>query len=547
MSKKKKEKINPLREVSNHRSYGSINHRSYGSISPERMYNMYMEMINRTIEKEKLDKNMTISKVLLALHSNGLGYVYGEYGSFCIRKCEGDFDGDLNFWCKAPTSHVINVIKKAGNSVLITSDVSSENTRVTCISVQSSYAEFSFKMNLVQGINKKDPWEDTQADVNKVWWDNKSTEWKAAPDVSMSNVRSQIIDRDVVINNKTSSSEVARLKKWATVRKTYENDLDRIYDIIDNHKAWLKDHTTGNQADLSNEDLRGMDLNNVNLQCAYLSGTNLSNSYLNGANLSETCLEQANLYKANLTGADLTGADLTGAEIDGVDFTNANLTGANLTGAEIDGADFTNANLTDVIGLDKSKINTHTTNTNKETKPKEKIMSNGKNQTAMPTAETALDFAKTCLHDGMWRSVGDNTVKHAKDVICTVLKNKGADDGTMSFVGELLDSKEGEAAIAGFLAALLHFGPQYIPMIPEQIKSDPRVARLAKEYGTKASAEGMTIVYKELTELALPIFAKLATDLASLPPAETNVRIATENSTETEETTDDSQSATATA
>jgi len=177
-------------------------------------------------------------------------------------------------------------------------------------------------------------------------------------------------------------------------------------------------------------------------------------------------------------------------------------------------------------GVDKEDSKTYNTETKDEPETKENIMTE---------QNSAIDFAKQCLHDGMWRSVGDNTVTHAKDVICKVLRNKGADDGTMAFIGALLDSKEGEAAVAGLLAALLHFGPQYMP-VPEAIKADPRVKRLAKEYGTKASAEGMTLVYKELMTVALPVFAQLATDLQSLPPLEQEqTRIADEESDTEEE------------
>ena len=143
------------------------------------------------------------------------------------------------------------------------------------------------------------------------------------------------------------------------------------------------------------------------------------------------------------------------------------------------------------------------------------------------TQQPTNSFFKECLHDGMWRSIGDNTVKHTKDIICATLKKKGADNTTLQFAGEFLDSKEGEAVVSLILAALLHYGPAHLPGLPDQIRTDPRVARLAKEYGTKASAEGMTIVYTELMQFAAPIFANLMQSMATLPP--TNVRV--ENST----------------
>lgn len=151
--------------------------------------------------------------------------------------------------------------------------------------------------------------------------------------------------------------------------------------------------------------------------------------------------------------------------------------------------------------------------------------------------ENSLDFMKDCIQKGAWRSFGDNTVKHTKDVISNVLKNKGADDGTIQFIGEFLDSKEGEAIVAALLAALLHFGPEYIPMVPDQIKTDPRIKRLAKEYGVKAGAEGMNVVYNELQQIVIPIFSKLMLDMQKLPKTrvEEEEEMKVENDKEEEE------------
>jgi hypothetical protein len=150
-------------------------------------------------------------------------------------------------------------------------------------------------------------------------------------------------------------------------------------------------------------------------------------------------------------------------------------------------------------------------------------MSENKVANVSPSLPTTGDFLKGVAKDGMWRSVGDNTVSTTKNIISNVLKNKGADDGTLQFVGHMLDSKEGEALVAGILCGLLFFGPQYIPAIPDQIKTDSRIQRLAQEFGEKAFSDGMSIITKELMDVAGPIFSQLMSDLSSLPEVKTRV------------------------
>jgi hypothetical protein len=63
--------------------------------------------------------------------------------------------------------------------------------------------------------------------------------------------------------------------------------------ILDEHKKWLSDSTTGKRAYL-----HGADLTGANLTGAYLSGANLTGANLTGADLS-----RADLYGAYLSGA----------------------------------------------------------------------------------------------------------------------------------------------------------------------------------------------------------------------------------------------------
>jgi hypothetical protein len=104
------------------------------------------------------------------------------------------------------------------------------------------------------------------------------------------------------------------------------------------------------------------------------------------------------------------------------------------------------------------------------------------------------------------------------------LKSKGANDKTLLFIAKFLDTKEGEVLIAAFLASLLHFGPKHIPMLPDKLRTDPRVSRLAKELGVKATADGMTAIYKELEQLVTPLFEQLVTDMKNLPEEKVRVK-----------------------
>ena len=81
---------------------------------------------------------------------------------------------------------------------------------------------------------------------------------------------------------------------------------EKLKEIVDKHKKWLRNEEGGTRA---------------NLYCADLYCANLS-----GADLSRANLSRADLYCANLSGADLSFANLSGAD----------LSFANLSGAKIE-------------------------------------------------------------------------------------------------------------------------------------------------------------------------------------------------------------------
>ena len=117
--------------------------------------------------------------------------------------------------------------------------------------------------------------------------------------------------------------------------KLHEPTPDELAEILNRHRAWLREEKDGRRADLSGANLRGADLSDANLRGANLRGANLSGAYLRGADLSG----------ADLSGAYLRGADLSGADLSRADLSGANLSGANLSGAYLRGADLSDADL----------------------------------------------------------------------------------------------------------------------------------------------------------------------------------------------------------
>ena len=134
-------------------------------------------------------------------------------------------------------------------------------------------------------------------------------------------------------------------------------DENKLKEILNKHKAWLRGEDGGEQAYLSGAYLNGAHLSGADLRWADLSGADLSGADLVRAGLSGANLVGANLSRADLVGADLrrvdlTGADLTGADLRGVDLTGADLRGADLSGADLSGADLSGADLSgaDLVG-----------------------------------------------------------------------------------------------------------------------------------------------------------------------------------------------------
>ena len=149
--------------------------------------------------------------------------------------------------------------------------------------------------------------------------------------------------------------------------KYTEEELNK---ILEDHKLWLTDRTTGKRADLSGANLENVnltlanlsnaDLRHANLRYADLRDANLNFAGLEGAdlicaNLIDTDLRYANLENAdlgdtNLSGANLSYTRLMNANLSDTNLSDANLKRANLRGANLSGANLENANLVGTIG-----------------------------------------------------------------------------------------------------------------------------------------------------------------------------------------------------
>lgn len=80
-----------------------------------------------------------------------------------------------------------------------------------------------------------------------------------------------------------------------------------IKEVLRKHTLWLEQSFSGEKADLSHMDCRGVNLSRTDLTHACLLSANLKD-----ANLTGTKLIYADLRRANLAGANLSGANLSG-------------------------------------------------------------------------------------------------------------------------------------------------------------------------------------------------------------------------------------------
>lgn len=136
---------------------------------------------------------------------------------------------------------------------------------------------------------------------------------------------------------------------------------DELGRILEQHRMWCADLTTGARADLRDADLHGADLFGANLFGANLSGANLSGVNLDGADLCDAKLFGADLHFADLHDADLRGADLRDADLHYADLRGANLRDADLRGADLRYANFRYADLhsANLRGADLRCANLH--------------------------------------------------------------------------------------------------------------------------------------------------------------------------------------------
>ena len=84
---------------------------------------------------------------------------------------------------------------------------------------------------------------------------------------------------------------------------------EELEEILEQHRKWRQDPTTGKRADLRDADLRDANLRGANLRGAKLRGVDLWGVDLWGADL-----QGAKLRDADLRGVDLRGVDLQGVE-----------------------------------------------------------------------------------------------------------------------------------------------------------------------------------------------------------------------------------------
>ena len=103
-------------------------------------------------------------------------------------------------------------------------------------------------------------------------------------------------------------------------------DKEKLNEIIEKHKRWLKGENGGVRADLSHSDLSysdmrqsdlsHSDLSHSNLLCSNLLGSNMSHSDMSHSNLLDSNLRHSDLSHSNLLGSNLRHSDLSHSDID---------------------------------------------------------------------------------------------------------------------------------------------------------------------------------------------------------------------------------------
>jgi hypothetical protein len=92
-------------------------------------------------------------------------------------------------------------------------------------------------------------------------------------------------------------------------------DLIKLKEILELHRQWLKNYSTGSRANLGDANLGCADLSRADLRGANLGCADLSRANLGDADLGDADLRGANLRCANLRGANLRGANLSSADL----------------------------------------------------------------------------------------------------------------------------------------------------------------------------------------------------------------------------------------
>lgn len=147
-----------------------------------------------------------------------------------------------------------------------------------------------------------------------------------------------------------------------------------------------------------------------------------------------------------------------------------------------------------------------------------------KEEADMTTKTSILDTLKDRSIKGAYRAAGRNITRGTRNGIISMMKAKGADEGTLGLVTMFLETEFGEALISGAIGSAL-------PNIP-MLKDDARVQVLAEELQVEGTAVLMDAILKEVSAYLLPA---LVDALKTLPAVEEAERVRIEAAAEKEE------------
>lgn len=142
-------------------------------------------------------------------------------------------------------------------------------------------------------------------------------------------------------------------------------------------------------------------------------------------------------------------------------------------------------------------------------------------ETIMSNNKSVMDMVKDDAANAMYRVASHQISKGVKTAILALLERQGSNSDGLKAASEMLDTEMGSAIIS----LLLGLGIGNLPI--EAMKEDHRVQKIAEELRIGGMATAGNVAMEMVMEHIMPVIMGV---LTSLPPAETQARVASSTS-----------------